>query len=216
MKKNQKNYIKYIILFFLLLLFISISAFSYVDAVSTNISDSVFRLHVIANSNSEADQELKLKIRDRIIEYMNTICNGINTKSEVIDLAQNHLEEFNQIAKKVIVDSGFDYNVSASIGNFKFPTKVYGDIALPAGFYDALKIEIGKASGQNWWCVMFPPLCFADVSSGVVPEESKKIMQDELSDEEYYIISEKKPDIKFKFKLLEIFSSMTNTFTAKK
>ena len=99
--------------------------------------------------------------------------------------------------------NGYGYPVNIDIGNFEFPTKTYGDISLPAGYYDALKVEIGNASGQNWWCVMFPPLCFVDVSSGVVPDESKQIMQDNLSDEEYELISDNDSrDIKFKFSLI--------------
>ena len=218
MKKNQ-NYgtlRKYAILLFLLFLFISISAFSYVSAVSSNIADSVFRLHIIANSNSIADQNLKLLVRDKVIEYMNSISKGYTTKSDVINLVENNLENFKQITQNVIHENGYDYNVTISVGNFEFPTKAYGDISLPAGAYDALKIEIGNANGQNWWCVMFPPLCFVDVSSGIVPDDSKKIIQDKLSDEEFYIISENTPDVKFKFKLIELLSNMANTFTAKK
>ena len=86
------------------------------------------------------------------------------------------------------------------------PTKTYGDISLPAGFYDALRVKIGKAEGQNWWCVMFPPLCFVDISSGVVPDDSKQIMEDSMSEEEFALVSDNSnPEIKFKFKLLEFF-----------
>ena len=92
--------------------------------------------------------------------------------------------------------------------NFEFPTKQYGDISLPAGYYDALRVEIGEAKGRNWWCVMFPSLCFIDISSGIVPEESKEELQNVLSDEEYSIISDNNDyGIKFKFKLLEFFAN---------
>ena len=108
------------------------------------------------------------------------------------------------------------YNVNIEIGNFKFPTKQYGDISLPAGLYDALKVEIGEAQGNNWWCVMFPPLCFVDISSGIVPEESKEQLKNNLSEEEFALVSsEKTQDIKFKFKILEFFANDRFT-TAKK
>ena len=101
------------------------------------------------------------------------------------------------------------------IGNFPFPTKQYGDISLPAGNYDALRVEIGDGIGQNWWCVMFPPLCFVDITSGIVPEESKEKMQDNLSDEEYNLISETETvGFKLKFRLIEFFQN-SNLFTAK-
>ncbi len=207
---------KGLVLFFLLLVFISISAFSYVNAVSTHLSESVFRLHVLANSDSVEDQNLKYKVRDHIIEAMNTLTQQCSSKEEVIQLAKANTTLFENIAKEVIQENGFHYDVTVSIGNFSFPTKTYGDISLPAGFYDALRIEIGEAKGQNWWCVMFPPLCFVDVSSGIVPEESKEIMQAELSEEEFQVISEQTPEVKFKFKLLELFTNVTNTLTAKR
>ena len=140
---------------------------------------------------------------------MNKISINCSSKEEVIEIIENHKDEFYQIAKNTINENGYDYSVNISIGNFDFPTKTYGDISLPAGYYDALKIEIGNASGQNWWCVMFPPLCFVDVSSGVVPDESKQIMQDNLTDEEYKLISDdESTDIKFKFSLVEFFKNI--------
>lgn len=203
--KNSKIGI-ILILSLLLFLYTFICAFSYVEAVSSNISDSVFRLHVIANSNSTEDQSLKYKVRDSLLNYMNTICKNCESKEDAMNLVSIHQEEFKQVALKTIKNEGYSYNVNIEIGNFEFPTKHYGDISLPAGFYDALKVEIGNANGRNWWCVMFPSLCFIDVSSGVVPDESKEELQNVLSDEEYSIISNNSnKGIKFKFKLLELF-----------
>lgn len=197
------------IIIILLCLFILISAISYVNAVSTNIANSVFRLHVIANSDSKEDQELKYKVRDKIIKYMNSIAQNCTSKQEVIQLVNEHRQDFQSIAKQVIHDNGYNYNVNIDIGKSDFPTKNYGDISFPAGTYDSLKIKIGESNGQNWWCVMFPPLCFVDVTSGVVPEQSKSMMQDNLTEEEYNIISDQKsPDIKVKFSLIEMFQSM--------
>ena len=191
----------------LLLLFIIISAISYVSAVSENISDSVFRLHVIANSDSEEDQNLKYIVRDNLIEYMNFLTKDITSKESAIKIAKEHEQDFYNIAKNTIKENGYDYDVKIEIGNSYFPTKYYGDISLPAGYYDALKVEIGSASGQNWWCVMFPPLCFVDISTGVVPDESKKTIQESLPDEEYSLISDSNNmGINFKFKLIELFS----------
>ena len=207
---------KFFIVIFLLFCFIALSAFSYVNTVSANISNGIFRLHVIANSDTAEDQALKYKVRDKLIEYMNQISNGVTSKDDVLRLVYEHKSDFEEIAKGVIKNNGYDYDVNVSIGNFSFPTKTYGDISLPAGFYDALKVEIGLSQGQNWWCVMFPPLCFVDVTTGVVPAESKELMQDELPNEEYHIISEKTPEVKFKFKLLELFTNVANTLTAKK
>lgn len=205
--KNSKIGIT-IILSLLLFLYTIICAISYVSAVSTDISDSVFRLHVIANSNSDEDQNLKYKVRDNLLNYMNNICKDCTSKEEAINIVSEHQEEFKQVALETIKNEGYSYDVKIEIGNFEFPTKQYGDISLPAGFYDALKVEIGKAEGRNWWCVMFPSLCFVDISSGIVPEESKEDLQNVLSDEEYAIISNNSNyGIKFKFKLLEFFAN---------
>ena len=205
--KNSKIGIL-IILSILLFLYTTICAISYVSAVSTDISDSVFRLHVIANSNSNEDQALKYKVRDNLLNYMNNICKNCTSKEEAINIVSEQQKEFKQVALETIKNEGYSYDVKIEIGNFEFPTKHYGDISLPAGFYDALKVEIGKAEGRNWWCVMFPSLCFVDVSSGIVPEESKEELQNVLSDEEYAIISNNSNyGIKFKFKLLEFFAN---------
>lgn len=201
---------KYLLLSFVLIAFIILSAYSYSYAVNENLSNNVFRLHVIANSDNEEDQNLKYKVRDELIKYMETLTTSSNTKEEVIQIANNHLEDLKTIAENVIKENGFDYDVNVEIGNFSFPTKQYGDISFPAGFYDALKVQIGEAKGQNWWCVMFPPLCFVDVTSGVVPEESKANLEENLGQEEYDIISndEDSEIIDFKFKIVEFFENL--------
>lgn len=204
-----------IILTFLFFIYTSICAISYANQVSNDIANSVFRLHVIANSDSDEDQNLKYIVRDKLLEYMNELCINCSTKEEAISIAQNNLNNFKELALQTIREEGFDYSVNVSIGNFEFPTKYYGDISLPAGYYDALKVEIGEAKGQNWWCVMFPPLCFTDVTSGVVPEESKEDLENTLTDEEFSIVSDNSLDIQVKFKILEFLNS-TGLITAKK
>lgn len=196
------------VILILLSIFILISAISYVDAVSNNIADSVFRLHVIANSDSKEDQELKLKVRDELLSYMNIISEDSASKQEAMQIANEHKEEFTQIAEKVIKENGYNYTVNVQVGKADFPTKYYGDITLPAGTYDALKVQIGEAKGQNWWCVMFPPLCFVDVSTGIVPDNSKQELKQSLDDEEYDLISKTNDnEISFKFKIVELFQN---------
>lgn len=205
-----------IILTFLLFLYSSICAFSYAQNISTDIANSVFRLHVIANSDSEEDQNLKYKVRDNLLNYMNSICKNCQSKSEAISIVEKNKDTFEQIAVNTIKENGHSYPVKINIGNFEFPTKNYGDISLPAGYYDALRVEIGEAKGQNWWCVMFPPLCFVDISSGVVPNESKELIENNLSEEEFALVSnESNNEIQFKFKLLEFFAN-NGLITAKK
>ncbi len=206
-----------IILTFLFFTYTTICAISYANYVSTDIANSVFRLHVIANSDSDIDQNLKYIVRDNLLKYMNTLCVDCSSKEEAIEIANNNIQNFKEIALNTIKKEGFNYSVNVSIGNFEFPTKHYGDISLPAGFYDALKVEIGEAKGQNWWCVMFPPLCFVDASSGIVPEESKKDLENSLTNEEFSIVSDNEENVTFKlkFKILEILND-TGLITAKK
>ena len=200
---------RFILLTLLLILYILVSAISYTNAVCSDIQESIFRLHVIANSDSSEDQNLKYIVRDSVIEYINEISNNASSKDEVILIAQEHLSEIENIALQTIKDNGYNYPVKVSIGNFAFPSKKYGDITLPPGYYDALKIEIGEAAGQNWWCVMFPPLCFVDVTSGVVPDESKEVMKNNLSEEEYDLISGNGTDVEIKFKIVEVLQNFT-------
>ena len=218
----MKNFLKFkyisifkhlLVLFFLLFLLVAVSAISYASQVSSDISNSIFRLHVIANSNSIEDQNLKYLVRDSLLKYMNELTRDITSKEQIINIVKEHSNDFSRIAKQTILDNGYNYDVTIEIGNFSFPTKTYGDISFPSGFYDALKVKIGNASGQNWWCVMFPPLCFVDIDSGIVSESSKEIIQNSLSSEEYLLISEPTNNniadtgLTFKFKLLELFQN---------
>lgn len=208
--KKKLNFI--FILTILVFIYIALLSFNYSKAVSSNLSDSVFRLHIIANSDSSADQELKLKVRDNIINYMNTLTSSSSDKKDVISMVNNHLDSFKEIALNTIKGNGYNYDVNIKIGNFHFPTKSYGDISFPAGNYNALKIEIGDAIGQNWWCVLFPPLCFVNSSTGVVPDDSKNTLKENINSESYEIISEgnksnNTSDIKIKFKIIEFFNN---------
>ena len=203
---------------FLLLLFVLytfVCAFSYANTVSEDLSNSVFRLHILANSDSEEDQNLKLAVRDNILSYMKEISSDVSSKEDVISLANEHLDDFYSIARETIVSNGYDYDVRLSIDKFDFPTKVYGDIALPAGLYDALRIEIGEANGHNWWCMMFPTLCFVDVSSGSLDDEAKSVLESNLNDEEFEIVSKDNETFGFKFKILEFFDNIRVTLASK-
>lgn len=204
----MKRFKNYFLLGFLLVIFVLISAISYVDAVSNNISDSVFRLHIIANSDSDEDQNLKYMVRNEILTYINQYGDSFNNKEDIINFINENNEEIQHIAQKSVYNNGYEYPVSIEVGNFSFPTKTYGDISLPAGYYDALRIKVGKATGQNWWCVMFPTLCFVDLTSGIVEDDSKEVLETSLNDEEYALIStQDSPTLNFKFKLLEMFET---------
>ena len=200
--------LKYFLLISLLLvIFLILNLISYSNSVFAGLEENIFRLHILANSDSSEDQELKLAVRDNIISYMKEINSSSNSKKETINNVSLHLDDLQKIAENTISEKGFDYSVDLEIGNFYFPTKYYGNINLPAGNYDALKINIGKANGKNWWCSLFPPLCFIDISNGYIEENEQDILKNNLSDEEFLLISSSSPEIKLKFKLLELLNS---------
>lgn len=203
----MKRIFYFIGLTILFLMFLFVSLKTYANDVSEDLSDNFFRLHILANSDSEEDQALKLKVRDNIIQYMNTLSYSGLTKEEAINLTSSHLAAFKEIAEKTVAGEGYNYAISLEIGNFYFPTKEYGNISLPAGYYDALKIEIGEAKGKNWWCSLFPPLCFVDISAGVVDEESETYLKNNLSEDEFAIITDNSESVKFKFKIIEFLNS---------
>lgn len=204
----MKVFKRFLVLALLFVCYTFLCAISYASSVSEDLSNSVFRLHILANSDSEEDQNLKLLVRDNVLSYMKEISENASSKEEVMNIMDEHLDDFYDIARKTILDEGYEYDVNLEIGKFDFPTKVYGDIALPAGMYDALRIEIGEAKGHNWWCVMFPSLCFVDVSSGSLDKDSKEVLESNLNDEEFELVSENNSIISFKFKLVEFFSNM--------
>ena len=206
---SNSKFKRFILVSALLILYVCISAVSYTHAVTTDIADSVFRLHVIANSDSAEDQNLKYIVRDKVIEYMSSISQNASSKEDVIEIAKANLDKIQAIASQTIRENGYTYSVNVEVGNFSFPSKRYGDITLPPGYYDALRIKIGEAEGQNWWCVMFPPLCFVDVTSGVVLDESKEIMKENLSKEEFDLISKNSNEVKVKFKIVEVLQNFT-------
>ena len=145
---------------------------------------------------------------------MNTLTENATNKDEVISIVTNNLNKFKEIALNTIKDNGYNYDINIEIGNFYFPTKSYGDISFPSGNYDALKIEIGNAIGQNWWCVLFPPLCFVNSTTGIVSEDSKNILKENMDTESYELINEGNSNetdtsnIKIKFKIVEFFNNL--------
>lgn len=190
---------------------------SYAQDVNAGLSQNLVRLHVVANSDSAADQALKLEVRDAIIEYMKVELATSKDINETRAIINNNLKNIEEVSNKVIKKNNSSYSVKASMGNYDFPTKTYGDIALPAGEYQALRVVIGEGTGANWWCVLFPPLCFVDATHGTIPDSVKQDLKSSLSTEEYAIITSADNDgdipIKIKFKVVEFLQDSKIKFT---
>lgn len=168
------------------------------------ISDKVFRVHILANSDSEADQKLKLRVRDALVNAGEEILKDVDSKEEAERLIEKNIPKLKSIAENVVFQNGYDYPIDLEITNMYFDTRHYGNITMPGGFYDALRVKIGKAEGKNWWCVMFPSLCIYSVSKTETLEEN-------LSDGEYKIISSEN-EYQYRFKIVEIFTGICNFF----
>ena len=174
------------------------------QAACSDISDSVFRLHILANSDSEADQNLKLKVRDRLLEYSQTLFQKAKTKEEAELLITNRLQELADVASTEIAQNGFEYPVRAEIIRMYFTTRHYENYTLPSGTYDALRVTIGKGKGHNWWCVMFPSLCInTDVDGDRKTKEA-------LGEQEYGVVKNEKRE--YKFFIVELFEKIRSSF----
>lgn len=160
-----------------------------VTKVQKKMAGEVFRFHVLANSDSEKDQALKMKVKENVIAYMKEQL----PESESVEMtkawAKKHIREIEILAEETLRKEGCKDSVRAEVRNCYFPDKTYGDITFPKGDYDALRIEIGEAKGQNWWCVLYPNLCFIDAVHAVVPEEGKEELKEVLDEEEYEMVT---------------------------
>lgn len=153
--------------------------------IQQGIAQEIVRFHVLANSDTEEDQTLKLEVKTRIVEYCKDLLADAGTVQETKEILAENLEEIQKTAEAVIKEQGYTYPVSARLENCYFPMKSYGDCTFPAGNYDALRVCIGKAEGRNWWCVLYPNLCFVDCIHAVVPEKEKQELKHVLTEEEY-------------------------------
>ena len=161
-----------------------------------NLRDRVLRIHILANSDSIEDQQLKLYVRDMLLEHSEEIFGRYDSLEEAVENAEKGLEKAELIAEKAVAEKGFDYDVSAEVDNIYFDERTYGDITMPEGIYKALRVKIGKAEGHNWWCVMYPPLCIPAAENVT---DSKKTENEFFTEDEVVIM--KKPE-KFKVKFM--------------
>lgn len=180
----------------------SVFAFLPFEQECRSISDEVLRIHILADSDSESDQSLKLKVRDKILEYTDGLYSQVSSKEEAIEITNTHIDEIVTAAEATLKENGCDKKVNAEICEMDFNTRYYGNITMPSGSYTALRVTIGSGEGKNWWCVMYPSLCLytsADTNS----------LEDELSEDQYEVITDM-PKYEFKFKILEYFDYFCN------
>lgn len=178
------------------------TGYAHKSLLQQGIAEDVLRFHVLANSDSTEDQEIKLKVRDAVLEWAEDALEDMDkesktprltAKEEVSEFLKGHLDEIEAIAEKMLQESGYSYGASVNLQSCYFPDRTYKECTFPAGWYDALRIELGEAKGQNWWCVFYPRLCFADYLHVVSEKESTEVEQNEtleqiLTVEEYELL----------------------------
>lgn len=198
MKTNKSTLlIKSAIIAFVLTVIYSVIPF---QAVCAEIPNDVFRFHILANSDSEEDQALKLKVRDKVLERTKILFDTANSKSDAEKFVKANLETIEKIAQNEVYKNGYNYPVKAEVVNMHFDTRYYESYTLPSGMYDALRITIGNAKGHNWWCVMYPSICISMV------DEGKDRAKDALSDDEYSVVTDNK--VEYKFFIVELFQKI--------
>lgn len=176
---------------------------SYSDGVQADLQDNLIRLHIIAQSDDEADQNVKIKVRDAVLK-------GVGDRLQCEDEDEckkniiNNLGEIEKIADNVLAENGFNYKSHATYGKFAFPEKTYKSMTLPAGDYYGVRIVLGSGQGHNWWCVMYPPLCFKEGEEVTLSRESERILREKLDADTYDIITKKNNEVIVKFKVVEL------------
>lgn len=184
----------------------ALSGFSVFAAQCSDIRTRVLRLHIIANSDSKSDQQLKLNVRDKLLDKSHEIFAAAASKQQAEKNAREKLPQIIKIAQDEVNREGYHYKVDAHLVNMYFPTRTYGSITLPAGYYDAVRITIGKAKGHNWWCVLFPALC-VPACEGQQNQEISDVLTPCETD---IVENSEKPDITIKFKTVELFEQFND------
>lgn len=190
----------------ILLLSLFIISFTYIiypyleTQAKKGFKDEIIRFHIRANSDKEEDQALKLKIRDKILKEMEEKFKDTKSLDESREIIKQNMREMKSITEKVIREEGKDYEVAVRLGQDNFPTRKYGNLVFPAGDYETLLITLGEGKGQNWWCVMFPPLCFVDITHSVAYNLEKELG--------VALEEEEEPKLKLRWKIVEIIKKM--------
>lgn len=176
--------------------------------VQEELAGKLIRFHVVGNSDSDDDQAVKMKVKEEIIQFLQPLLNEVASRGEALTILNENLPVIAALSQRTLKENGYFYGASASIGVSSFPVRKYGDIVLPAGDYEALKICLGKAEGRNWWCIMFPQLCFIDCTYSVVPDDSREKLKYLLTDEEYASIVQDKDKTEYRSFILDFFRKL--------
>lgn len=175
------------------------------DPLQPSIASKILRFHVLANSDSIKDQEVKEKVRDAVGTYLKPFLEESDNIDKTREIVNAHMEEIVEVSKETLKENGYDYDVEASVTHTDFPEKTYGSYTFPKGNYEALEIIIGEGAGKNWWCVLYPNMCFKGTVYEVVEDEAKEELREVLSAWEYADVFDS-GNVQLRLKVLEYFT----------
>ena len=186
-----------------------LSGYENEKVTANELKSKLLRYHVVANSDSEEDQRVKLLVKEAVLEVLSGKLEEAMDAKEAADIVEGNREVILTAANKILQEEKADYVATMRVGEEYFPTKIYGDLTLPPGDYDALIIELGKGQGKNWWCVLFPTLCFIEPTCAVLPEESKDKLSGVLTTEEYCaVINDEDTEVRVESKMVNWIKSL--------
>lgn len=176
------------------------------EALAQRIAPSLLRFHILANSDSSADQQVKLEVRSLILDYIQELLPPEKGKKETIHCLREQKATIEKTASQYLAQRGYPYGAELEITRCYFPTRVYDNMVIPCGEYDAARITLGKGKGHNWWCVLYPRFCFVDAACKEIPKESRSQLQNQINQDDYLALENHRPDFEFRFRLFPSFS----------
>ncbi|MDO4268015.1 MAG: stage II sporulation protein R [Eubacteriales bacterium] len=183
------------------------------EALAGRLAPSILRFHILANSDSQADQQVKLEVRSLILDYVAANTKETDGKEETAVFFNGHRAQVESLAGAYLAKRGFSYGARLSLAPSYFPTRVYGDFVFPCGTYDAVRIILGNGDGRNWWCVLYPRFCFVDAACGEIPASSRRVLENSINQDDFLLLENHRPDIDFAFRLFPFYSTAAKPAT---
>ncbi len=172
------------------------------EALAERLSPSLLRFHILANSDRHEDQQVKLKVRSLILDYMQSHLDKDAGKEETMQYLEDNKAQVEQLADRYLAGEGFGYQARLELTNCYFPARDYGGMVFPCGYYDAARITLGSGKGHNWWCVLYPRLCFVDAACSEIPKDTEAVLREGLKQSDYLALQDNRPKIEIHFLLL--------------
>lgn len=176
------------------------------ESLASELSPKILRFHILANSDLDQDQLIKLEVRNLILDYVQTQLPDATNKEEIVTYLTTHKSDLDALASSYLSENGFSYDANLEFTNCYFPPKVYNDLVMPAGYYDAIRMVLGNGNGKNWWCVLYPTLCFSDFTCSEIPKESLELLHSAIENGDDSLLEDHRLDLNIAFYFFPNFS----------